>query len=191
MSHDQEGLLIYAVIVLLSFTLSTVYLWLTAKNDQFSYPAKLRGIVKKLPWVAMISFPVLVLSATIEAIPDTVELYSALLGVIMILLGLLAIIAALFHRQSRDRVTKPFENEHAQKGWGWFIAILTALATIIAFVAKAIINLLRAINWSDALTKPEKNSHNSPKNHWEDASRLSNNEGSYGHYDSKGNYKQG
>ena len=178
---NLEDLISYTVVIVLSFVVSGTYSWLTAKSDQFSYPAKLRGIVIKMPWVAVISLPLFILEYfTAFSMPFYVGLAFVLIGLATVVLGLLAIIAALFHRQSRDRVTKLFENEHAQKGWGWFIVILTVLATVIVFVAKAIINLLRAINWSDALTdskqnvSKEKDSFDFEKNWWKGEDKYGN-----------------
>lgn len=154
---NLEDLISYTVVIVLSFVVSGTYSWLTAKSDQFSYPAKLRGIVIKMPWVAVISLPLFILEYfTAFSMPFYVGLAFVLIGLATVVLGLLAIIAALFHRQSRDRVTKPFENEHAQKGWGWVIAILTVLATIIAFIVTTVISIIKALKWADALVEPSK-----------------------------------
>ena len=172
-----EDLLIYAVVVLLSFVVRFVYGWLTAKNDQFSYPAKLRKVVKKLPWVATSSFPVLIVDYLTDATP-TIALGFFLLGVAMVALGLLAIIAALFHRQSRDRVS-------------WLTAFFTVVATAIAFVVTAIIGILKAIDWVEALGSQER-SHDGPNDAHEDASRLGNEFGSVGYHDPyTGKYRRG
>lgn len=152
---NLDDLITYTVVVLLSVVVSAVYAWLTAKNDQFSYPAKLRGIIRKTPWVAMISYPVLIVDYLTDAIPY-VAIAFYMLGLAMVALGLLAIIAALFHRQSRERITQPFENENVQMGWGWFITALTGVAIVIVFIAQAIIKVLKAIKWANALTEPSK-----------------------------------
>lgn len=111
---DISSLLFLLGIATLSFVLNAIYKWVTAKNSQYSYPVRFRPAVASLPWVALVIFPVFMLNYFISMLSETIGLVLIFTCLLMPVLELFAIIIALFHRQSRERVTKPFQNKYVQ-----------------------------------------------------------------------------
>jgi len=148
----MEDLIAYTVFIVLGFGLSAFYKWMTSKNNQFSYPAKLHRIVKKLPWIVVLFYPVIILDEVTGLVPSPVSLLFFLAGLAMVALILIAIVVALFHGQCRDRIAQPFDNPTTKKGWGYFMVVVTGLGTFFGIVIKALFELFLIALRSDVPT---------------------------------------